>query len=294
MNDSLEASRTDRTDYRTDRTDHADQDGQTLTLGPLPRRDLALWTDRVFPALRALLQWGYFSIDVEGVEHVPRSGPVIYAPNHAGWFTLDTLVGALVMADQFGLERLPWAAVQDELLKTPRIGAFFEGIGGFPASWLKQPAAIPPEIDVLCIYPEGTEGNCKSFLHAYQMRPWRTSFVRLAAARGASIVPLAIVGGEESMPSIAPIRFLKPLVGTLLPLPLSPLPLPTRWKFIFHEPVRVSGAEVGSADGDSERQRQRVREVAASIQERVQRTLDRETAARKLVRLSKIVKQWQG
>ncbi|WP_437615717.1 lysophospholipid acyltransferase family protein [Sorangium sp. So ce834] len=289
MNDSLEAASTDRATHADQQADKA---GQTPTLGPMPRRDLAIWTGQVFPALRALLRWGYFSIDVEGAEHVPRSGPVIYAPNHAGWFTLDTLVGALVMAEQFGLERLPWAAVQDELLKTPRIGAFFEGIGGFPASWLKTPEALPPAIDVLCIYPEGTEGNCKSLLHAYQMRPWRPSFVRLAAARDASIVPLAIVGGEESMPSIAPIRFLKPLVGTLLPLPLSLLPLPTRWKFIFHEPVRVSSVEVGSTGGDSERQRQRVREITASIQERVQRTLDRETADRKLVRLSKVVKPW--
>src|SRR5277367_3970705 len=133
--------------------------GEGKMLGPLPRRDFKVWTEQVFPTLRTLLRLGYFSLDVQGAEHVPRSGPVIYAPNHAGWFTLDTLLGALAMAEHFGIDRLPWAAVQDELLELPKIGDFFEKIGGFPATWLKTPEAVPPQIDVLCIYPEGAEGN---------------------------------------------------------------------------------------------------------------------------------------
>ncbi|WP_437626802.1 lysophospholipid acyltransferase family protein [Sorangium sp. So ce1151] len=215
-------------------------------LGPMPRRDPSLWTETVLPGLRALLRCGYFSLDVTGAEHVPRRGPVIFVPNHAGWFTLDSFLAILAMVERFGIERLPWSAVQDELLKTPRIGEFFERVGGFPASWLRTPEALPAEMDVFLVYPEGTEGNCKSLLHAYQMRPWRTGFVRLAAALGAAVVPVAILGGEESLPSLAPIRFLKPLTGTLLPLPLSPLPLPARWKVIFHEPVRISPSELGS------------------------------------------------
>ena len=272
----------------------SDHGGEKQTFGPLPRRDFTIWTKGVFPVLRKLIQLGYFSLDVEGAEHVPRSGPVIYVPNHAGWFTLDTLLGGLAMADHFGLDRLPWAAVQDEVLKTPTIGPFFEGIGGFPASWLKTPEALPPEIDVLCIYPEGTEGNCKSFLHAYQMRQWRTSFIRLAAARGAAIVPLAIIGAEESLPSISTIRFLKPLLGTILPVPFAPLPLPSRWKLVFHEPVRISKSELGSDREGGEIQKKRLRELASSIQDRVQHTLDRETSNHKLVRFSKLVKPWLG
>jgi 1-acyl-sn-glycerol-3-phosphate acyltransferase len=269
--------------------------GEKRAVGPLPRRDLTIWTENVFPALRALIQSGYFSLSVEGAERVPRTGPVIFVPNHAGWFTLDTLVGALALADHVGLDRLPWAAVQDELLLTPKVGDFFEGIGGFPASWLKTPDVIPPEIDVLCIYPEGTEGNCKSFLDAYQMRQWRTGFVRLALARGASIVPLAIIGGEESLPSLSTIRFLKPLLGTVLPVPLSLLPLPTRWKLIFHEPVRVSRADLGLDDGgDAQKEKERLQAFASSIRGRVQRTLDQETSNHGLVRFSSFVKRWRG
>lgn len=271
-----------------------DRSVQESTLYPLPQRNFETLTKTVFPALRALIQSGYFSLDVEGAEHVPRSGPVIYAANHAGWFTLDTIFGALVVADHVGLDRLPWPAGQDQMFKIPKLGRFFADSGVFPASWLKTPEALPAEMETFCIYPEGTEGNCKSFIHAYQLREWRTGFLRLALARGATIVPLAIVGSEECLPSIAPIRFLKPLLGTTFPLPLSLLPLPSRWKFIFHEPVDISSLMVGREGDSAETQKQRLREIAAGIRERVQQTLDRETSTHTLVRVSKFIKRSLG
>lgn len=250
--------------------------------GPIPQRDIEPLKTKVFPVLRTLIKAGYFSLTVEGAEHVPRSGPAIYVGNHAGWFTLDTILGALAVTDHIGIDRLPWGAVQDELLKTPRIGRFFEGMGGFPASWLKTPEAIPPEMEVFSVYPEGTEGNCKSFLHAYQMRQWRTGFLRIAAARNAPIVPVSIIGGEECLPVATPLNFLKPILGTILPLPLALVPLPSRWKFIFHKPVLVTRDEL-------EANKQRPHEIAAEIRACVQRTLDEETSNHMLVRFSKLV-----
>jgi 1-acyl-sn-glycerol-3-phosphate acyltransferase len=257
--------------------------------GPLPRRDVSMLVERVFPALRSLVRAGYFSLDVEGAHHVPRTGPAIYVANHAGWFTLDTLLGALVLADHVGTERLPWGAVQDQLLKTPRLGRFFEKMGGFPASWMRAPFAIPKEMQIFSIYPEGIEGNCKSFLHAYQMRAWRSGFVRLAIARGAPIVPVAIIGGEECLPVVSSIRFVKPLLGTILPLPLSILPLPTRWKFIFHEPVRLTERDLG-VETDVDSRKRRFQALAGQVRARVQRTIDRETSDHMLVRFSKLVR----
>jgi 1-acyl-sn-glycerol-3-phosphate acyltransferase len=259
-------------------------------LGPMPRRDVRLLTNSVFPALRSLIRAGYFSLSVEGAHHIPRSGSAIYVGNHAGWFTLDTLFGALVVADHAGCDRLPWGAVQDQLLEVPTVGRFFEGIGGFPASWLRRPLSIPAEMQVFSIYPEGTEGNCKSFMHAYQMRPWHTSFLRVAAARGAAIVPVAIIGGEECLPVVSTIRFLKPLIGTILPLPLVMFPLPSRWKFIFHEPVRLNQREFAHRTSDVSG-RSYARDIAAKIRDRVQQTIDQETAQHALVRFTRFIEE---
>jgi 1-acyl-sn-glycerol-3-phosphate acyltransferase len=255
----------------------------------MPQRNVGMLTDGVFPLLRRLIGSGYFSLSVEGAEHVPRRGPVIYVGNHAGWFTMDTLIGALAVADHVGVDRLPWGAVQDQLLQAPKIGRFFEAIGGFPSSWLRTPHAIPEAMQIFSIYPEGTEGNCKSFLNAYRMAPWHTSFLRIAAARGATIVPVAIVGGEECLPVLSPIRWVKPLLGTILPLPLSLVPLPTRWELVFHEPWHIDCEEfagLGNGSNGSHGSK-RARELAAEIRECVQRTIDQHTADRTLVRFSR-------
>jgi 1-acyl-sn-glycerol-3-phosphate acyltransferase len=242
---------------------------------------------QVLPALRALVEINYFSLTVEGAEHVPRRGPAVYVGNHAGWITLDTLMGALAIVDHVGADRLPYGAVQDQLLKVPAVGRFFEGVGGFPASWLRDPKSLPRQMEVFSVYPEGTEGNCKPFWHAYRMRRWRTGFAHLSAALRAPIVPVAILGGEECLPVACTLRVLRPLLGTILPVPLFALPLPARWKIVFHEPVRFYDGPWSDRESAPGWAIQRARRVAESIRGTVQRTLDRETEHRLLGQLSR-------
>lgn len=250
----------------------------------LPQRDLSWIQAKILPALRTLIKVGYFSLDVEGAAHVQKRGAAIYVGNHAGWFTLDTLLFGLAVADHVGLDSIPYGAVQDQVFKVPWVGNFFERLGGFPASMLRNPRALPPAMQRLLIYPEGTEGNCKPFWRAYQMAKWRTGFARVAATRRAAVVPMAIIGGEECLPVAATIRCLKPLLGSIVPLPLSTLPLPCRWKVIFHPPVRVDGERTGRGEiGYSE-----LRRFSDSVQSTVQRTLDRETASHRLARIGRL------
>ena len=248
-----------------------------------------MMTEGLLPALRKLVACGYFGLEVEGTEHVPRSGPAVYVANHAGWFTMDTLLGAVVIADRIGCDRLPWGAVHDRVLNAPRIGGFFEALGGFPASWLRQSARIPAEMEVFSIYPEGVDGNCKSFWHAYQMRPWRTGFVRLAIARNAPVVPVAIMGGEESLPVLAPIRAFERQLGSVLPLPVVPVPLPAKWKFVFHPPVHVEASEAQQAVSGQPSGRALLQTIARDVAKIVQDTLDRETRNKPLVRLTRLI-----
>jgi hypothetical protein len=90
---------------------------------------------------------------------------------------------------------------------------------------------------------------------------------------------------------VTPIRFLKPLLGTIIPLPLSMVPLPTKWKFIAHAPVSLEGLGLDSIDMDPEEKKQRLQRIADDIRGTVQRTLDRETANRRLVQLGSFFRQ---
>jgi 1-acyl-sn-glycerol-3-phosphate acyltransferase len=247
-----------------------------------PLRDREFLVSRLIGLMHALIRAGYFSFDVEGIEHVPREGPVVYAQNHSGWFPLDAFFVTLAIADAHGLGRAPFFATHEAALAAPLLGPFLRRVGAVPASWFRRPERLPPEIESCGIFPEGVRGNTKPFWEAYRMRDWNRGFVRVAIAREAPIVPAAVIGGEECLPVAWTVRFLEPLIGASIGLPLSLIPLPVRWKVVFHEPVHVAG-KGGITD------QQFCADVAHDVQAIVQRTLHREASQRILGRVSSAV-----
>jgi 1-acyl-sn-glycerol-3-phosphate acyltransferase len=251
---------------------------------PDPARDREFLVRRLVELAHAVIRAGYFSLDVKGIEHVPREGRVVLAANHAGWFALDAFFVTLAIADAHGLRRAPFFATHEAALAAPLLGAFMRRFGAVPASWFRRPERLPPDIESVGIFPEGVRGNTKPFWQAYRMRDWNRGFVRVAIAREAPVVPVAVVGGEECLPVAWTVRFLEPLLGAPLGLPLTPVPLPTRWKVVFHEPVTVSG--VGALTDHAF-----CTDVARRVQQLVQRTLDEEGGRRPLGRLALLLEQ---
>jgi hypothetical protein len=77
---------------------------------------------------------------------------------------------------------------------------------------------------------------------------------------------------------------LEPLIGAIVGCPLVPIPLPARWKIIFHEPVHLA-----TDDKRTQSKRSYCADVAQHVQATVQKTLDRQAARYPLARLSKMV-----
>src|SRR3990172_1305214 len=71
---------------------------------------------QVGSAIKALIRLKYFSFEVEGVEHLPRVGPVVYALNHAGWFALDTIMLGYAVSEAVGVSRTPYYAAHESAL----------------------------------------------------------------------------------------------------------------------------------------------------------------------------------
>jgi 1-acyl-sn-glycerol-3-phosphate acyltransferase len=241
---------------------------------------------QVGSAIKVLLRLKYFSFEVEGTEHLPREGPVVYAQNHAGWFALDTFVLGHAVGETLGVSRTPYFAAHESALAAPVVGPFLQRLGGLPASWFRNPERLPPEIESYGICPEGVRGNCKPFWEAYRMREWSRTFVKLALVRNATIIPVAIFGGEECLPVAWTVKVLEPLIGSIVGLPLVPIPLPARWKVVFHEPVRLA-AQANPSRPD----RQYCTDVARRVQGIVQETLDWEAHSHPLAQLSSFVSQ---
>ena len=237
---------------------------------------------RLIQGVRAFIRAGYFSFEVEGIEHVPREGRVVYAQNHSGWFPLDAFFVTLAVVEAHGPGRAPFFATHEAALSAPLLGPFLRRFGAVPASWFRRPERLPAEIESCGIFPEGVRGNTKPFWEAYRMREWNRGFVRVALAREAPIVPAAVLGGEECLPVAWTVKLLEPVIGATLGLPLSLVPLPSRWKIVFHETVEVAGK--GSITDH-----EFCSEIARGVQETVQQTLDREARYRLLGRVSSAV-----
>jgi 1-acyl-sn-glycerol-3-phosphate acyltransferase len=245
--------------------------------------DRTLREKALIPFVHTLFRLGYWKFEVAGTEHLPRDGRVVYAPNHAGWFALDAFFLSLAVEGALGPERTPFFAASDAALATPVVGSFLRRAGALPASWFRRPERLPPEVQSVGIFPEGVYGNTKPFWRAYRMKQWNRGFVRVAAALGLPIVPVAVMGGEECLPVAWTVKRFEKRIGSIFGLPLTPLPLPTRWKVVFHEPVRVPGGKAILADPDA------AAEFAARTRAIVQATLDRHAGTLPLAKLSSFV-----
>ena len=101
---------------------------------------------------------------------------------------------------------------------------------------------------MVMVFPEGVKGTGKPFSERYRLgRFGRGGFVEIALRAGAPIIPVAVVGSEEIYPKIGESPTLARAVGApFVPItptfpwlgPLGLVPLPSRWRIEFCEPIR--------------------------------------------------------
>jgi 1-acyl-sn-glycerol-3-phosphate acyltransferase len=97
------------------------------------------------------------------------------------------------------------------------------------------------------LFPEGLRGVGKPYRERYRLTHFgRGGFVRLAQAARVPIIPVAIVGAEETLPVVAKLtRLAKPFglpyipITPMFPLlgPLGLLPVPAKWSIHIGAPI---------------------------------------------------------
>ncbi len=160
---------------------------------------------------------------VEGLHHVPTSGPVIVASNHLSFF--DSVVIPVVVP-----RKVVFLAKSDYFTGTGVRGtltrAWFEGLGMLPVDRDDTKAAIASldtALEVLRggeafgIYPEGTRSRDGRLYRG------RTGVAHLALTAGCPVVPVGLAGTEDIQP-----------VG-------SNRPRRAKVTVRFGEPIRVAG-----------------------------------------------------
>ena len=219
----------------------------------------------------------WFRARWEGLEHIPRSGGALLVANHAGAVPAD---GPVIM---HGIEKevgRPLYVLADYTFwSLPVAGTVFARMGGVAAHPANAHRLLHDEGCLALVYPEGTKGTGKLMGERYQLRRFgRGGFVEIAMRAGVPVVPIAVVGAEESMPIVYKNATLArmfrlpyvPLTANMLLL--GPLGLlmyfPAKFKLRVLDPVHFD------VPAEQERySRSRIMDEAEAIRVRLQETL---------------------
>src|SRR4051795_11423098 len=145
----------------------------------------------------------WFRMEMEGWERLPEPPALLIGIHSGAPFVWDAWTVGIQWWRHFGDERLLHGTAHDALMAAPLIGGYFRRMGVLPAAPDSISSALAAGPDV-ALWPGGGVDS---------LRPWtkrdeailagRKGFVRMAIKTGVPIVPIATVGGPDSMPVLA-------------------------------------------------------------------------------------------
>lgn len=205
-------------------------------------------TERVLlPAARALYQY-WFRVEAYGARHIPRSGSALLVANHSGTIPWDTVMSSVAVHEQTDGARYPRVLASGSLFATGVFGPLARKFGQTLAC-LPDAERLLRAGELVAAWPEGAAGLGKPFGQRYRVRRFTHDPALAAAIRtGTPIIPVAILGAEEIHPKLGELGWLARLLGLpsfpitpTFPLlgPLGAVPMPTKWRIEFGEPIRT-------------------------------------------------------
>jgi 1-acyl-sn-glycerol-3-phosphate acyltransferase len=219
----------------------------------------------------------WFRVEWEGMEHIPRDGGALLVANHAGAIPSDA--PAILHGIETELGRPVYGMAEYIFRTMPVVSTQWARVGGVVANPQNAYRLLREQQQLALVFPEGTKGTSKTYAERYQLRRFgRGGFVEIAMRAGVPVVPIAVVGAEESMPILFNINPLAKLLGlpyfpvTANMVALGPLGVagyfPAKFRIRVLEPVHFD------VEPDLPRySRSKVMEQSEAIRERIQAAL---------------------
>ena len=220
--------------------------------------------------LWSLLCDHYFRLEVSGWERLPAQTSLLVGVHSGGALTMDAWTLVAEWYRRFGDRRILHATAHDVLMAAPGLGYYFRASGVLRASREAVSGALAASRDV-SVWPGGEQDAMRNWRKRDRaVLAGRRGFVRQAISSGVPIVPVATVGGHDTVFVLSEGRFLarwsgglgRRLRGVTLPITLGvplgvsleilpthiPLPAKIRTELldpidVEHEPERASDVE---------------------------------------------------
>ncbi len=194
----------------------------------------------------------YFRLRVIGAENIPAGASMIVGC-HSGVMPWDAACLVTAIYEKTGrfsrnTGHFLWAA-------NPAVRSFLTARGvviGEPESL----ELLLRQGEIVTVFPGGAEDMCRPFLTQRYRVPahkgfarGRGGYIKIALRTGVPIVPVAIVGAEETHLLLTDIPPLARLLSMpFFPVVLSPLPLPARIYVRFGEPIHLEHPPEAASD----------------------------------------------
>ena len=188
----------------------------------------------------------YWRVQTSGMENIPAEGPALLTPNHSGQLPWDGAMVASSVYLEHPSQRLVRTLYASWFPTLPFVSSIFVKAGQTLAS-VENGTRLLEENQLVAVYPEGIKGVGKLFRDRYRLaRFGRGGFVRMALRAQAPIIPVSVVGAEETYISLHKSDTIAKLIGFPF-FPITPtwpllgllgfVPLPTKWHIDFGEPI---------------------------------------------------------
>jgi 1-acyl-sn-glycerol-3-phosphate acyltransferase len=199
----------------------------------------------------------YWRVQTSGMENIPDEGRALLVCNHSGQLPWDGAMVGTAVYNEHPAQRLVRTLYATWFPTLPFFSALFTKLGQVLATE-ENGVRLLNKDELVAVFPEGYKGVGKLYKERYRLaRFGRGGFVRMALKTGAPMIPVSVVGAEETYISLAKSDFIARMIGfPYFPISitwpwfglLGFVPMPTKWYIDFGEPIPTDTYGPGAAN----------------------------------------------
>ena len=176
----------------------------------------------------------WFRVEWEGLEYIPEEGGALLVSNHAGMMPIDGGVIQLGIEEELG--RQVYSLAHHGFWRVPFAGRLLNRIGGVVGHPENAHRLLREEGALVAVFPEGENGPVKPRSERYRLQRFgRGGFVETAIRAGVPIVPIALMGTEDTTPVVGRLD----VAGYRYPITLNALLMGPVLGAVAHFPAKI-------------------------------------------------------